>query len=537
MSNRIEHLTIVGGGTAGWMTAMIVNTFINAFRNGPPVRVTVIESPNIPTVGVGEATVSGIVQLFEQLGLNESDFFKTCNASFKLGVRFTNWAEDAQGQPISFIHPFNAPRYLGGVPPAYHCRKFGLPPGCNELADAMGVNSTIIRGWRAPRRAGGADYEKEIGYSYHLDAGLFAKFLREESIRRGITLISDDVVDWDKDERGYISALHLKNEGRLPVEFIVDCTGFKSLFLQGAMEEPFVSYGDQLLCDSAIPVQLPHRDPTQLEPCTSSTALGAGWVWRVPLYSRVGTGYVYSSKFRSEDEARAEFFAHLRRVGDLPEDAPDPETRTIKMKIGRARRAWVNNVLGIGLCGGFIEPLESTAIYMIEMAARWLVGYFPDKDVSPALAARYNTATRNLYEEVRDFIVMHYATSNRQDPFWKAARDGIEVPDSLRERLEGWRHVMPDAVDLPGYKVFSPWNYLYCLWPKGYVGDRAYPMEGSISRQHWDAFTARLNNKKQGLMSVLPSHYELLTQIRARAEAASSAPAAAGAMAGAMAGS
>src|SRR5262249_2492051 len=161
-----------------------------------------------------------------------------------------------------------------------------------------------------------------------------------------------------------------------------------------------------------IPVQIPHRDPTKIEPCTRATALGAGWVWRVPLYSRLGTGYVYSSVFRSDDEARAEFFAHLRAIGDLPAGAPDPETRIIKMRTGTSRKPWVKNCVAIGLSGGFVEPLEATAIFMIELAARYFIRHFPDRNSDPLLAKRYNAIMTALYANIRDFIQMHYVTSN-----------------------------------------------------------------------------------------------------------------------------
>ena len=217
--------------------------------------------------------------------------------------------------------------------------------------------------------------------------------------------------------------MQLECGGKYSVEFVIDCTGFKSLIWSRMGGEPFVPMGDRLLNDRAIPLQVPHRDPTKIEPCTRATALDAGWVWRVPLYNRVGTGYVYSSAFRSDDEARAEFMAHLRAIGDLPGDAPDPETRVIKMRIGYTRQPWIKNCVAIGLSSGFVEPLEATAIFAIDAAAHRLVMNFPDRDCNPTLAKAYNARSTALMEEIVDYLQIIYATSNRTEPYWVAVRE------------------------------------------------------------------------------------------------------------------
>ena len=514
MVNRVEQITIVGGGTAGWMAAMIVNTFLNASRDGPGVQVTVIESPSIPTVGVGEATVTGIALLLNQLGIDEAEFLRRCNASFKLSVVFENWALDRSGQPIRYHHPFNYPTFLAGVTPVHHFNRFGPHAGLSELAGSMVPNPALIEAYKGPRRIGGENYENEINYAYHLDASLFGRFLRDVAVARGLRHIQDDVVDVELDERGFVSALNLEQRGRFPVELVVDCTGFKGMILQKVLGEPFEPFGRSLLCDRAIPVQIPHRDPTRLQPCTRSSALSAGWVWRVPLYSRLGTGYVFSSAFRSDDEARAEFFRHLRSTGDLPPGVPDPETRVIHMRTGRTERAWVKNCVAIGLAGGFVEPLESTAIYAIEMAARLLVSHLPDREINPVFAGRFNKLMERLGDEVRDFIVSHYCTSNRPEPFWRAARDDIEVPASLEENLALWRRVLPNITDTDGSKLFNYWSYIYTLWAKGYFEGTHFPLEGSIARRDWDEFGRNLNGITNSLLAALPDHYQLLSSIR-----------------------
>lgn len=524
MTNRIQQITIVGGGTAGWLTAMILNRFLNPLDRepsvqspgvqSPGVQINVIESPKIPTIGVGEATVPAMPNLLQQLGINETEFLRRCNASFKMGVRFDHWGLDQSGDPLRYYHPFNYPRGLAGWSPAYHFNKFGPQVDGADFADCMAPNSAIIKEHRGPRPLAGGDYESAIGYSYHLDASLFAKLLRDVAATRGIRHIRDDVVEVLQDEQGFISHLRLEQGGLFPVELVVDCTGFKGLILQQILNEPFVSIDQHLLCDRAIPVQIPHRDPTRIEPCTRSTGLGAGWVWRVPLYNRLGTGYVFSSAFRTDEEAKAEFFQHLRAIGDLPPDAPDPEAPVIHMKTGRTQRAWVKNCVAIGLSGSFVEPLEATAIFVVEMAARWLAAHLPDRSFNPAVANQYNQLNETLFDEIRDFIISHYYTSNRTEPFWQAARSEGVLTDPLKEKLELWRHILPNSTDTTGSRLFGFWNYTYTLWAKGFFKDKHYPLENAISITQWDRFGAEVATEKQRLLSLLPDHYELLSHIR-----------------------
>jgi tryptophan halogenase len=437
-----------------------------------------------------------------------------CNASFKLGVRFVNWHLDPSGNPLEYIHTFNEPPGIHGINAAHHFHRFVPPEESHKFSDAMVPHGDLIRFFKGPRLLSDDDYGYKAAYAYHLDAGLFALFLRDLAVVQGVEHMLDDVEEVQQGENGFITALRLKERGLVPVQFVVDCSGFRSLVIGKVLEEPFESFSDHLLCDSALAVQLPHPDPTHLEPCTRSTALGAGWCWRVPLYSRIGAGYVFSSRFRSDEEAIEEFRAHLGEAGR------DAEPRVIRMRTGRVRRNWVKNCVAIGLSGGFIEPLESTAIYEIEAAARWLVRHFPDKAMSPVLADSFNRAMAKLYEEVRDFIQIHYYSSNRPDPFWVAARSEIEVSDSLRQRLELWRHTFPSAIDTQGSRLFDHWNYLYVLYSKGYYRDVSLPLEGSTSESDWKDYVERLVVSKKGLIEHLPDHHELLEAIRESADEA-----------------
>ena len=319
----------------------------------------------------------------------------------------------------------------------------------------------------------------------------------------------------------------LKEKGRLPVELVIDCTGFRGVLVNGALGEPFIDYSKYLANNRAAAVQIPHTQPDRMEPVTRSTALGAGWVWRVPLYNRVGTGYVFSSAHRSDEEACDELLAHLHETtGDAAKGA---EPRIIPIRVGRTRNPWVKNCVAIGLSGGFIEPLESTAIFMIEMSVRWLLDYFPDKDFASPLRDRFNKVATQLYDEVRDFICLHYALGNRTDSqYWIDAREELEVPDSLAANLELWKYALPTPSDLPSASLFSYHVYHAVMLGKqvydtGYAATAPYSV-GTLTREQWMQHVAKLRQKIDQTAKALPDHRTLLTSIRGELEPAPALP-------------
>ncbi|KMW60458.1 Tryptophan halogenase [Candidatus Rhodobacter oscarellae] len=459
MGKPIKSVTIVGGGTAGWLTAALLQAFGRAqSKDAKPLQINVIESPDIPTVGVGEATTPGIVRTLQNAGLSEKEFFKRCNASFKLGVSFDGWNVDAKGKPISYINPFVKAPNIRGIEIANYFAKFGA--GDQDYVGSYAITNDLVRGLKGPRTLGSKEYDQSTGFAYHLDAGRFAGLLTEHCKARGVRHIAENVLEVKQDESGNISELILDKTGSHAVELVIDCTGFRGLIINQVLKEPFIDYSKYLANDRAMAVQIKHKDQTKIEPVTRSTALGAGWSWRVPLYNRIGTGYVYSSAHRTDDEARDEFLAHLGN----PEGA---EPRIIPMRIGRNRNAWVKNCVAIGLSGGFIEPLESTAIYMIDLAVRWLLTYFPEADYADPLRDRYNKLVDNLYNEVRDFICVHYRLGNRTDSqYWIDAREELELPDGLAENLELWRYNLPSYYDVPFNTIFDAQVYAAVLMGK-----------------------------------------------------------------------
>jgi len=523
MGKPIRKITIVGGGTAGWMSALFLSTFVKTGkRSQGRIKVSLIESPNIPTVGVGEATVPGMPNILKMCGISEKQFFKTCNASFKLGVLFDRWNNDASGKPLAYVNPFSKGNPIGGIDPAWYY----LREGAGRL-DYVQTISPCVDLWlqkKGPRPIGAGDFDGQVGFAYHLDAGKFAGLLKDVCIQRGVEHILDDMVKVEKDDRGHIAAVQLKQTGRHPVELVIDCTGFRGLIINEALGVPFESYADYLGNDRAMAVQLPHPDPDKIEPMTRSTALGAGWSWRVPLYNRIGTGYVFSSAHRTDDQARDEFRAHL---AEFHPDGATAEPRVIPMRVGRTARAWEKNCIAIGLTSGFIEPLESTAIYMIEMGLRWLLTYFPDSDFPQPVTDRYNKVSMDLYDEVRDFICLHYALNNRTDDYWHDARR-LKIPDSLAENIDLWKHSLPAPYDLGAYSLFSPATYQAVLLGKGVYhtgyGNPKMAPAIAMNKDRWKAYLKQTRARIDTITRELPDHKTLLTHLRGDPPQTASAP-------------
>lgn len=512
MGKPIKKITILGGGTAGWMSALFLASF--AKRGQKNLHVSLIESPNIPTVGVGEATVPGMPNLLRMCGISEQRFFKACNASFKLGVLFDNWNVDRKGRPVAYVNPFGRGRPIEGVDPSWYF--LTDTPKHFDYVQTIAPSVDLWKAAKGPRPLGAKPFDNTIGFAYHLDAGKFAGLLKDVCVERGVEHILDDMVSVKQDERGFVLALELERTGRHDVELLIDCTGFRGLVINEALKVPFESYSKYLGNDRAMAVQLPHPDPNRIEPMTRSTALGAGWSWRVPLFNRIGTGYVFSSAYRTDEQAADEFRAHL---ASFHPDGAKAEPRVIPMRVGRTARAWDKNVVAIGLTGGFIEPLESTAIYMIEMGLRWLLEYFPDSDFAPPVRDRYNKVSEGLYAEVRDFICLHYALNNRDDdPYWIDARTELDVPDSLAENIEVWKYNLPTMYDLGAHMLFSPATYTAVLLGKrvyetGFGNPKMTP-GFAMNPAKYRAYLKETRGRIDGLVKQLPDHKTLLTHLR-----------------------
>jgi flavin-dependent dehydrogenase len=509
MGKPLRSITIVGGGTAGWLAAAFLNRFCTSKDAKRNLEITLIESPSIPIVGVGEASLPGMVLLLNQLGVSESEFFKHTDATFKVAAHFIDWNRDAKGRPIDFLNILNAPGALDGRQLAdyfvtFHPARAASDAGL-EYVRSFSPVVEIVRDNLAPRRPGEPDFSGEIGYTYHFDATKLAALLKEVATGRGVKHVLDDVDAVNLDERGFVKSLTLRERGEHVIDLVVDCTGFRGAILQKALGEPYEPYGDYLLNDRAAVMQIPHKDPNVIAPTTRATGFSAGWNFNIPLTIRVGTGYIFSSHFISDDEAIDELLAFY---GDQAKGA---EPRIIPIRTGRVRNAWVKNCVALGLSSGFIEPLEATAIFMSDLGARWLQHYLPTQDFEPELAAAYNRQLSRVYEEVRDFIQAHYYLNNRQDSkYWRTAREGVKLSDRLQENLKVWRHTTPEVLDLESSFLFGSPVYTLLLIAKGFYKDARLAKASSLSRAMYERYRTAARKERPGQLAGLISHAAFL---------------------------
>lgn len=419
----LRSILIVGGGTSGWMTAALLNRYLPASR----CRITLVESADIGIIGVGEATVPPMVGFLRAASIDEAQFLRECHATYKLGIKFADWLRPG----TELWHPFGV---IGGsidrLPLFHHwlrARRAGEESLPYSAYSMQAVAGDALRSAR-PLGGGGSPIADPGAYAYHLDAREFAAFLQRVARHRGVEHVVDNVRGAALDARGFIDGIDTAQHGRLEADLYIDCSGFSGLLIEGALGEPWRSWSDLLFCDRAL--ALPVEYDPRLASYTLSTALSAGWVWRIPLSHRVGTGYVYASRYISDDDARQEFARHIGR------DPERIEPRQLRLRVGRRERFWVRNCVAIGLAGGFLEPLESTALFLVQGGIERLLDLLPDRDFDPTAIERYNALMGAAYDEVRDFVVLHYLLNQREDSeFWKANR-AAPPPASLARTLE-----------------------------------------------------------------------------------------------------
>lgn len=527
MGRPIRNFTIVGGGTAGWIAAAYLNQRLQwgpaAKREG--VRITVIESPNIGVIGVGEATVPSIKHTMQHLGISEPEFMNRAEATFKLGIWFDRWNMNDEGKLIGFLHPFTGGKTLAGIHPGYPFKKHGIP-GRDHVTDqdfvrAISFVREAFENNLGPRGLGDPYYGGPQQYAYHIDAAKLANYLAEVCKTRGVEHVRDNLVDVKLDERGYISSLQLEKNGDWPVELVIDCTGFRGLLINKALGEPFISFSDYLLNDRAIPMQVRHWDPERIPPVTQSIALDAGWMWHIPLKSRVGAGYVFCSRFKSDDEALAEM---REALGPAACDGIEPQP-AIKMRVGRNRRCWVKNCIAIGLAGGFLEPLESTAIMTLELQSRMLLHYMPTTDFEQPLADHYNDYVARLYEEVRDFLGLHYSLTERKGPYWDTVRNEAKKSDSLKSHLELWKYALPSPADPRTSLYVDAWSIIAVLMGKNFYRDCKLSAGAyEVPLPLWQRYCAENEASKQSVLKRLASHNRLVEHMHAQGALALGVP-------------
>lgn len=436
-ANTIRHIVIVGGGSAGWMTAAALSNVL-----GSNCRITLVESELIGTVGVGEATIPSIRLLNQTMGVNEQDFLRDTQGTFKLGIEFVNWGREGQ----RYFHPFG---FLGmpfdALPVHQHWLKHRHQPGIGKLDD-------YSLAWHAAKHdrfslptLNPQLLTSTFNYAFHFDAALYAQHLRKLSVARGVHRIEGKITQVHQHpETGHVTSVELDNSERISGDFYIDCSGFRSLLLGDTLKVGYESWNQWLPCDTAVAMPCSLVDAPS--PYTRSTALGAGWQWTIPLRHRVGNGYVFSSSFTTEELATEELQSRLpgQALGSA---------RLLKFTAGRRQKAWKKNVLALGLASGFLEPLESTSLHLVHSGIATLLSLFPDKNCHDGLQKEYNRRFFNEMDRIRDFLILHYKLNQHKDgEMWRYCAD-MCVPDSLEERMELFKcggHVQTDSYDLFG---------------------------------------------------------------------------------------
>jgi 2-polyprenyl-6-methoxyphenol hydroxylase-like FAD-dependent oxidoreductase len=509
----IRSILVVGGGTAGCLSASYLH---RAF--GETVKVSMVESPTIGRIGVGEATVSTLRHTMSFLGFNEDDWLPAVGGTYKTAVRFEQWNQPPSAGEEHFYHPFferveptvhPLPMYLpevgDGTSLMHYWHRSHLCGDKTPYAYAVFPGPALCDARKAPRFKDSSAWE--VPAAYHLDAHKFGNFLTRKMKERGVAHIVDDVNEVLLDERGAIAGVRTAQNGVLTADLYIDCTGFRSLLLGKALREKFVSAAEYLWNDAAVATR-PLNAPGDLEPYTLARACEAGWMWNIPLFHRAGTGYVYCSRYKSQDRAEREIRDYLGARADK-----DTFVNHLRFTPGRYERTWVKNCVAVGLAGNFIEPLESTTIYLIEYALANLVALFPDRSFAPARARRYNDAMAQMYDEVRDFIVLHFIGSNRRDtPYWRDLTERPRVPDSLAESLEFFKASMPQGERFRNF-VFRERSYACLL-----AGLKKVPSTPNPFIHHFDGSVAKkafadIKKRTEELVTTLPGQREYLTHI------------------------
>jgi glycine/D-amino acid oxidase-like deaminating enzyme len=429
-THPLQHIVIVGGGTAGWMTA---NLLAQQWRRHG-TKITLIESVDIGIIGVGEGSTPFLRQFFHQLNIPEHEWMPACNATFKCGIRFPLWSTVAGYE--EYVHPFFNQEDVttGNEFFTNAClRRRGTDAHANPRD--FFVAAELARQKKAPAYLPRADGQATpaTDYAYHFDSGLLGKFLKSHAEKLGVTHQIDTVAQVKLHDNGDIEQLIMHSAAVVSGDLFIDCSGFKGLLINEALGEPFISYKDNLFNDRAIAIPTPLDKNDDISSETTSIALRHGWAWQIPLTNRYGNGYVYASDFVTAEQAELELRRHLGPAAD------NKEARHLKMRVGRIEQHWRNNCLAIGLSQGFIEPLEATALMLIQFSVAYFIGMIEKGNFSRRYQAQFNRRINQMFEGVRDYVVAHYQLNTRDDTeFWRENRAHNNISDRLASILEVW---------------------------------------------------------------------------------------------------
>ncbi|MFG6413629.1 tryptophan halogenase family protein [Roseateles sp. DC23W] len=500
----IRRIVIVGGGSAGWMTAAPLSQLFGTLPGGeanPVAReVVLIESPDIGTVGVGEATLPSIRYYNDALGIDNADFMRKTQASFKLGIEFKDWGYVGN----RFFHGF------GGFGPAIlnrssvaHWLRLQRQGGMPSYEQWSAATVMARRNRFAVPDAGAASAANAYSYAFHFDAGLYANYLRDYAMTRGVKREEGTIVDVSvRPGDGFVTAVTLADGRRIEGDLFIDCSGFRGLLIEGVCKAGYHDWTHWLPCDSAQAVPCDKTAP--LTPYTTSTAHSAGWQWRIPLQHRTGNGHVYCSSYISDDEAGRMLLSNLDRAA---QDQP----RQLRFKTGMRRRIWERNVVSIGLASGFLEPLESTSLSLVIHGVSALVELFPDRACEPHLVDEYNRRMRQQYESIRDFIILHYKQTSRDDSeFWRYCRS-MSIPDTLAHQMDVFRrNGRVTILDRDSFGEDSWWSLFLGL---GMQPDSVDPLLAQVDEATLREHFKRLHMAVSRTVDGMPDHAAYLQRL------------------------
>jgi 2-polyprenyl-6-methoxyphenol hydroxylase-like FAD-dependent oxidoreductase len=499
----VRSVVIVGGGTAGWMTALILARSL--IERG--VQITLLESPTVGIIGVGEGSTPWLRGFFDSLGIEEAEWMPPCHATYKCGIAFEGWSTKPGFE--RYFHPFASmldnltmKQFVHNVEARVNGARVDAHP------DRFFIAARLAAQRRAPKAPDGFPFD--IWHGYHFDAVLLGQFLHQKALERGVRYQSCHVTHANLDSSGAIASVSTQEGEAIAADFFVDCTGFAGLLIDKALHTPYVSFASNLFNDAAVALPTLLWDSLPSE--TVSIAMQHGWAWRIPLTSRFGNGYVYSSQFCSADEAETEL---RRNLGLLEADVP---ARHLKMKIGRVTRHWNRNCLAVGLSQGFIEPLEATALLFIQQTAAQFVEFLERGDVSEVAQERFNARVNEHFEGTRDYIVTHYKTNTRQDTeYWRANAANLNLSDDLKRLYSLWmagKSIAPAVRQQAlgkGYPVFSWYSILAGM---GIFPDAQQLREPSAEEGRFSM--AEIDNLLSRSCANYPDHREALTHMAPR---------------------
>lgn len=507
----VREVVIVGGGSAGWLTAGVIAAE-HRDRNGPTLRVTVVESPDVPAIGVGEGTWPTMRDTLRRIGVGEAEFVRTCDATFKQGSQFIGWVD---GRPQDrYSHPFSLPQGFGEVQLGAAWAARGDEASFAHLAS---VQPHLCDAGRGPKQFATPEYAAVANYAYHLDATALGGVLRAHCIDRlGVCHVVGHMEGIETHDNGDIAALRVRDQPAIGGDLFVDCTGMRALLIGAHYGVTTTPVDEVLFNDRALALQVPYAAADTPIACqTRATAQSAGWIWDIGLSARRGVGHVYASAFISDDQAEAELHAYIAASGGAPAHQL-PAARRIDLQPGYRRTPWHRNCVAIGLAAGFVEPLEASALVLVELAAARLAEEMPtDRADMDLLAARFNHTFAERWQRVVEFLKLHYLLSRRDTPYWQAHRAQDSVPQALRERLQLWRHQPPSRADFPrSEEIFPSASWQYILYGMG-VRPQPRPARRTEDPAQAQARFEEVAALSRRMLPALPAHRALVEHIKA----------------------